>query len=403
MTAPKLTSACWLLPDLGHYHHPRIQAAATNGSARAYILEVHDRPGFAEFRYVPGADAKYVVERVQESIAASLDKLRPSVVFLNGWVDRWAMAGLRWCQRSGTPAVVMTESTRHDAAPDDRTPDPGRPVRRAWWREVVKRRIVRQFSAALVGGTPHREYVVELGLNPDRVFDGYDVVDNDYYRISSDNVRVEANAVRAKHGLPERFFLASARFIPKKNLPRLVRAFAAYRAAAGAGAWDLVLLGDGPEMPTIVQLIEGLKLQDSVQLPGFRPLSDLPNYYGLAGALVHASTTEQWGLVVNEAMASGLPVIVSRTCGCAPDLVTNGLTGLDFDPYDEAGLTRAMLTVAGPTFDLAAMGRAARARVADWGPARFATNFWRAAEAAMRVGPRPPRLASRVLLSMLGQ
>src|SRR3954447_3100458 len=106
MPPARLASACWLLPDLGHYHHARIQAAAA-GPVPAYILEVHDRPGFAEFRYVPGAGARYDVVRVQGSIAASLEKLRPSVVFLNGWADPGALAGLRWCMWSGTPAVVM--------------------------------------------------------------------------------------------------------------------------------------------------------------------------------------------------------------------------------------------------------------------------------------------------------
>ena len=82
------TSACWLLPDLGHYHHPRIRAAAAAGPAPAYVLEVHNRPGFAEFRYEPGPDAGYAVERVSGSVAASLDRLRPAVVFINGWAER---------------------------------------------------------------------------------------------------------------------------------------------------------------------------------------------------------------------------------------------------------------------------------------------------------------------------
>jgi glycosyltransferase involved in cell wall biosynthesis len=400
MPTDPLTSACWLLPDLGHYHHARIQAAAAVGPAPAYVLEVHDRPGFAEFRYVPAADAGYRVDRVRDSIAESLGRLRPSVVFLNGWADGSSLAGLRWCQQTGTPAVAMSESTRTDSI-GDRTPDPGRPLRRGRWREVVKRRLVRQFSAALVGGAPHREYIIELGVDPDRVFDGYDVVDNDHYAAGAKAARDDADMLRKKHGLPERYFLASARFIPKKNLHRLLRAFAAYRAAAGSGAWDLVLLGDGPEKLDLVRLIDELKLGDAVHLPGFKPFAELPVYYGLAGAFVHASTTEQWGLVVNEAMAAGLPVVVSRACGCAADLVTKGVTGFTFDPYNEADLTEALLTVAAPAFDHAAMGRAARARVAEWGPARFAANFWRAAEAAVAAGPQPPRLASRLLLSVL--
>ena len=81
-------------------------------------------------------------------------------------------------------------------------------------------------------------------------------------------------------------------------------------------------------------------------MPGFKQYDELPIYYGLAGAFIHASTTEQWGLVVNEAMAAGLPVIVSERCGCAPDLVENGRNGFTFDPYDVDALTHLMLKMA---------------------------------------------------------
>jgi glycosyltransferase involved in cell wall biosynthesis len=391
-------SACCVIHDIGFYHHARMQAAAAGGPCS--VVEIHGRSAYPEFKYNPGAEAKYAVVPMAGSIVAALEKLRPGVVFLPGWADRTALAGLRWCLRTGTPAVVFSESTKADATPDERRPGRGG---RAWWREATKRRIVPQFSAALVGGAPHREYAVELGMAPERVFDGYDVVDNEYFAAGADAAKADAANLRAKLGLPERYFFGSARFIPKKNLPRLIRAFAAYRAAAGPGAWDLILLGDGPEKPEMLRLVEQLKLGGVVHLPGFKPVGDLPAYYGLAGALVHASTTEQWGLVVNEAMAAGLPVIVSHTCGCAPDLVTDGETGFAVDPRDEAALAKALLTTAAPGFDRAAMGRAARARVAEWGPARFGTNFWRAAESAVRAGPRSRPIVSRVLLSVLGR
>lgn len=396
---PSRESCVCLIHDIGFYHHARMQAAAAIRPCT--VLEIHGQSAYPEFKYAAEA-VKYTIVPMAGPVSKALADLRPGVVFLPGWSDRHALAGLRWCQRTGIPAVVMSESTRANSIQDDRRPDPGRPVRRPRWRDAVKRRLVRQFSAALVGGSPHREYAIDLGVPSDRVFDGYDVVDNDHFAAAADVARADAVALRAKHRLPDRYFLASARFIPKKNLPRLVRAFAAYRAGAGPTGWDLVIVGDGPEKSEVLRAIAESEVESAVHLPGFKPLSDLPAFYGLAGALIHASTTEQWGLVVNEAMASGLPVIVSQTCGCAPDLVSDGKTGLMFDPYDEADMTRAMVTIAEPTFDRAAMGRAARARVADWGPARFAANFWRAADTAMSVGPQPPRLISRTLLSILG-
>jgi len=125
----------------------------------------------------------------------------------------------------------------------------------------------------------------------------------------------------------------------------------------------------------------------------------LPAYYGLAGAFVHASTTEQWGLVVNEAMASGLPVIVPKRCGCVPDLVQDGVNGFSFDPYDVealAGLMQRVAALAGDRRE--AIGEAGRRIIADWGPERFADGLMQAVEVARR---RPPSRASWLDRSLL--
>ncbi len=109
--------------------------------------------------------------------------------------------------------------------------------------------------------------------------------------------------------------------------------------------WSLVLLGDGPLKSDLCHLISDLGLQDSVLLPGFKQYDELPAYYGLASAFIHASTTEQWGLVVNEAMAAGLPVLVSNRCGCAMDLVKEGVNGFTFDPFNVEQLADLMLKI----------------------------------------------------------
>ncbi len=113
----------------------------------------------------------------------------------------------------------------------------------------MKRRIVDLFSAALVGGQRHVEYLAELGMPRERIFTGYDVVDNHYFRQKAEEIRSQRSPppptslrqgyggsrgyggqeVRKKYGLPENYFLASARFIEKKNLPTLIQAYAEYR------------------------------------------------------------------------------------------------------------------------------------------------------------------------------
>jgi glycosyltransferase involved in cell wall biosynthesis len=203
--------------------------------------------------------------------------------------------------------------------------------------------------------------------------------------------------------LPERYFLASCRFIAKKNLARLIDAFASYRATVGEGAWDLVLIGDGALRAELEAQAASLGLAGAVRFMGFRQYDDLPAFYGLAGGFVHVSTVEQWGLVVNEAMAAGLPVIVSQACGCAEDLVEQGVNGWTIDPLDDADIARRLTDLAAPTTDRAAMGAAGIRIVADFGPERFGSGMAAAVDRARTSKPRRAGPVSRWLLSRLAQ
>jgi 1,2-diacylglycerol 3-alpha-glucosyltransferase len=322
-----------------------------------------------------------------------LDKIRPRVVLVPGWSDSAALAALKWCQQNRVPSVIMSDSTAWDAP-------------RSGWRETIKRQVVGLASAALVAGSPHKDYVVELGMAADRVFLGYDVVDNDYFSTGVEKIGTDAQKIRRENSLPEHYFLASNRFVEKKNLPRLLQAFAQYRTACAAAQpatipWELILMGDGPLRPELVRLIADLALQDSVLLPGFRQYPELPAYYGLAGAFIHASTVDQWGLVVNEAMACGLPVLISHRCGCAQDLVKEGVNGFTFDPLNTDQLAQLMLEISGLNFPLAEFGEASRQVIANWGPERFAQGLQDSVECALQVGPVKANLLQRAVLTGL--
>jgi glycosyltransferase involved in cell wall biosynthesis len=328
--------------------------------------------------------------RLAGCIHDKLHRLSPDVVCVNGWADTTALAGITWALGAGSRVVLMSESTAYDE-------------RRRRWREAVKRRLVAVGDAALVGGAPQSAYIRTLGLRDDAVFTGYDAVDNAHFAEQAARVRSGAGTERARLRLPERFFLASGRFVAKKNLVGLVRSYARYRRGAGAPVWSLVLLGDGALRPRIEAEVHALGLDGIVHLPGFKPYDELPTYYGLAGAFVHASTTEQWGLVVNEAMASGVPVLVSARCGCAPDLVRDGVNGFTFDPYDVEALAGLMQRVAAMTDERRdAMGRASQRIIADWGPERFAHGLMQAVQVAMsRPTPRASWLNKALLRTLI--
>ena len=100
----------------------------------------------------------------------------------------------------------------------------------------------------------------------------------------------------------------------------------------------------------------------------------LPPIYASAGCFVLPSLSEPWGLVVNEAMASGLPVLVSNRCGCAPDLVREGENGFLFDPARPDELACLMERICGGTLDRQAFGAASRRIVAAFSVDRFAAR-----------------------------
>jgi glycosyltransferase involved in cell wall biosynthesis len=311
---------------------------------------------------------------------------RPNAIALPGWSSTAALAGAGWAAERGIPCIVMSETNAVD-------------VPRHVVTELIKRRLVTLFQAGLCGGRLAKSYLVDLGLPPDRIFVGYDVVDNDHFAQGAKKVReTGASPGTIDPSWRGRFFLASARFVAKKNLPRLIEAFACYRQAAGSTAWPLVLLGDGPMRNELEEMRNTLELEATLVMPGFKQYGELPRYYGSAGAFVHASTTEQWGLVVNEAMASSLPVLVSERCGCAPDLVENGRNGHTFDPHDVNSLARLMYDMASDACDRVAMGQASREIIVRWSPQNFADGLRQAVQAAFHVPVRRPRLLNKALL-----
>jgi 1,2-diacylglycerol 3-alpha-glucosyltransferase len=379
---------------IGPYHHARLNAAADRlsvtgieWSAKGYdAWGAGDTPArYEKISLFSEATDRYPGKaELRRAFRWALEQAKPDVVAVNGWNNFGSLIAANCCLRRGIPTVVMSESARHDEP-------------RTWWKEFIKRRIVDLYSAALVGGQRHVEYLVELGMPAERIFTGYDVVDNAYFRRRAEEIRSRTSEVREKYGLPENYFLASARFIEKKNLLKLIQAYAEYRLKSSAfakltadrevsngnAAWDLVLLGDGPLESDLCRLISDLCLSGHVHLPGFKPYDELPAYYGLANAFVHASTTEQWGLVVNEAIACGLPVIVSERCGCVSELMQGN--GYTFDPTDEHELAARLLKLSMLSQEERnQLAEASHKIAADFSPERFGEGLERAVRMAIK-------------------
>jgi glycosyltransferase involved in cell wall biosynthesis len=412
-----------LFDHLGPYHLARLRTTALQHEMLA--VEIRGRSleyawnssveeeAFQRITLFSGDPARRETLRdLRLRLTAALDGFAPEIVAVPGWSSSDAFLTMAWCCEHEVPVVVMSESTAHD---ETRSP----------WREAVKRRYLALASSALVGGIPHLAYLTRLGMPGDRLFTGYDVVDNAYFAREAAKWRSGPEA--APH-----YFLASARFIPKKNLHRLLEAYARYAAPKSEiknpnseipDAWSLCLLGDGELKGHLLAHANRLGLRISecapwelepkygttsdpqtVYLPGFRQIEELPRFYAGAGAFVHASTTEQWGLVVNEAMACELPVLVSNRCGCAADLVLDGENGWTFDPHDTDALAELMNQIAAlPEGKRKKLGAASERFIANWGPERFASGLHDAANCAVTVGPKRAGWLDRLLLTALAR
>jgi len=400
----------------GPYHLARLRGAAeraARGGAVVHGIEVagmdhygwrraDGAAGFARHCLFP--DRHYdelSAGAIARAVRLKLDELQPDGVGINGWSVPEARAALAWCRKNGRRAVAFSESL------------PGKP-QPPFWKEWVKSWIVRRFDAALVGGAPHRAYVVKLGLPAERVFRGYDVVDNDYFRAGAQAARTARNVPegslpkarnsspgtetvashaasdRGERGMPPSpahphpvgdgppYFYANTRLIARKNIDGLLRAYASYRKEV-ADPWDLVVTGNGGEEHRLKALCSELALDEHVRWPGFVQYEELPRYYGSAGAFVHPARSEPWGLVVNEACASGLPVLVSRTVGAGFELVEHGRNGFLFDPFDVGAICAALVRMSEMTpGERAGMGGRSLEIVSRWGPSRFGEALWAA-------------------------
>jgi len=376
------------------FHIARLEAASFMGKKQGHQLVgieiAHTQtdyqwpdttePGkhYSRVTLFPGQNYWTVTYRsIQQALYRVLEDLQPDVVILPGWGTREALAGLSWCLRRGIPRVVISDSQPSDT-------DTPQAASKLW----IKRLLVRRFQAGLAGGKPHVRYLADLGLPSERCFVGCDVVDNDFF--------AQVSRHRSEPlGKGKPALLSCLRLIPVKNV------FGALDVlATEATQWRWTIAGDGPQRPEIERRIKALGLEGRVCLLGYVDYFRLPQVYTQGDVYLQPSLSDTWGLAVNEAMAYGLPVLVSDRCGCHEDLVQEGVNGFTFDPTNPGTLAMALDRLLACKDRWGAMGQASRAIITQWGLDLFAKNLWQACESALRPIPEGP--GARAVTKALG-
>ncbi len=252
----------------------------------------------------------------------ALNRVRPTAVLVPGHGTLASFAAGAWCKLYRSRSVLLSTSTSFDQP-------------RVQWKELLKGFLIRTFFDCVVSaGRRSRDYLCSLGFPAHRMVIGGNAVDNDFFAHGVGKIREQSKPTA--YGLSNRYLLYVGRLASEKNLIFLLRAFNSYRLRGGK--CDLILIGGGPLALDLKREAGELECGSHVAFVGRLSPSDLLPFYAFAEALVLPSLSETWGLVVNEAMASGVPAIVSERCGCVGDLVTDGVNGFVFDPHDEEAL-----------------------------------------------------------------
>ncbi len=268
---------------------------------------------------------------VNHGLRAALAAARPQAILCGGYNYPASWESLWWARRHSVRFVLWTESTQRDK----------RSERAAV--EWLKRYFVSSCAAFVVPGKSSFAYLRTLGASEDVIFTAPNAVDNQFFAVRAANTRAQATELREKLKLPSRFVLFVGRLVPEKGVFDLLEAYAKLESGLRSQV-GLVFAGDGVSREDLAQQAQRIN-GGTVCFPGFAQREDLAGLYALAEVLVLPTHSDTWGLVVNEAMACGLPIIVSNVAGCSADLVEEGWNGCVVPPRDSEKLSLAIDSV----------------------------------------------------------
>jgi glycosyltransferase involved in cell wall biosynthesis len=277
-----------------------------------------------------------------------------AVLFMLGWGPPTAWLGFAAAIATRTPLLMFGDSS---FVPDERGV-------RAALRRGVLRALFRLTSAFLISGKRNAGYYEHYGADRRSFFPLPWAIDNERFADASRLAPGERDALRDRYGIRRDavVFLDSGKLIARKDPLALVRAFAAMRHRDRAA---LVFLGDGVLRPELESFIRAHDLRD-VHLPGFVNQTEIPKLYAMSDALVLPSHFDPRATVINEAMACGLPVVITDRCGPFADIAQHGDNAFVFAPGDVDALRDALDTLASDDALRRRTGERSRAIIATW-------------------------------------
>lgn len=325
-----------------------VDVAVDTGFGTAFKWDVPLLDGY-ESVFLPNTARSPDVSRFPGVRVAHADKVIAAghfdAVLVLGWHTAAHVQVIRAAWKLGLPVILRGDSTLQ------RTPAHGAfgVARRVLWlptRQHLYEAAFRRVDGFLIVGTRNRDYYRSFGVPDEKLFWAPHGVDNHWFSLD-EPTRARSRARRREQlGVSENtvVFASSAKLLPGKRPCDLVDAVADLRRR-GVDAHAL-FIGDGAERAAVEGRAARAGIRGATTITGFVNQRELPEWYAAADTLVLPSSSETWGLVVNEAMAAGLPVVVSDAVGCAVDLVEEGANGFTYPPGDVRALTDRLAAIA---------------------------------------------------------
>lgn len=295
-------------------------------------------------------------------ILKAIKEFKPAVVNLTGYYDIASWTILFYCKLKGIKTILSNESTANDHA-------------RNGLKESIKALIIKQFDGYFNFGTLSENYILSLGISAKKMLVKRNCVDNKALKQIYLKYLPERIQKQQKLEIAPKNFIFVGRLIDYKNLFQFLEAFKLAQTKSSTD-WGVIILGDGELKEDLQQFVLRNKIQN-ISFQNGVSWQQVPEYLALSDVLVLPSYSEPWGLVVNEAMACGLPVIVSDKCGCAIDLVKNGANGFTFSPDNQEQLSNLLLKFMNNEVDSEQMGHVSQRIIQEYSPENVAFEMYK--------------------------
>ncbi len=266
---------------------------------------------------------------INPKIKEIIEKENPDKIISFGW-DNWATyVGAHWCKKNKKAFTLWCGSTKYEKS-----------WRRTLLHPMVKY-IINRSNKFIAYGNRAKEYLNSLGAPEKNIQIFYNTVDVDYFQEKSENFsKKEKGALKEKLDIKtNKTILFSGQLIERKGVFELLEGFKDYQKIDQDTS--LLIIGKGQEKENMKEIIKSQNIKNIV-FADFIQYDDLYKYYAISDLLILPSREEVWGLVVNEAMACGLPVITTQETGASVDLVKEGKNGFTIPSNNPQAITHAI-------------------------------------------------------------